>query len=572
MMAELEPAGAVSHKPEGWHDIDWRAVQESVRRLQARIVKATKEGRWGKVKALQHLLTHSFSGKALAVRRVTENQGKKTPGVDKVVWDTPEKKWMAIHDLKQRGYHPLPLRRIYIPKTNGKMRPLGIPTMKDRAMQALYLLALDPVAETLADPNSYGFRKERSTADAIGKCFTILHQSGSAQWILEGDIRACFDNISHDWLLEHIPMDKSILRKWLKAGYMEKHAFYETVDGTPQGGIISPTLANLALDGLEQVLREAFPQRPNKSSKGKVYLVRYADDFIITGETQELLECEVKPLVEQFLGERGLELSPEKTIITHIEAGFDFLGKTIRKYGYRKQLLIKPSKKNVKRFLAGIREVIRQNQGTSAAALIGILNPKIIGWANSHRHVVSKRVFTYVDHAIWKALWRWAKRRHPKKTRQWVMDKYFGTHYNYKWAFFGEKLNDNGKKQIVWLKRASKIPITRHTRIKSEANPYDPDWEIYFEVRLGMKMANDLQGRRKLRYLWMEQNGICPVCNQKITKITGWHNHHIVHRVMGGHDGAENRVLLHPTCHNKVHSQGLTVTKPRSCKGALAKA
>jgi RNA-directed DNA polymerase len=186
--------------------------------------------------------------------------------------------------------------------------------------------------------------------------------------------------------------------------------------------------------------------------------------------------------------------------------------------------------------------------------------------------VVSKRVFTYVDHAIWKALWRWAKRRHPKKTSQWVMDKYFGTHSNYKWAFFGEKLNENGKKQIVWLKRASTIPIKRHTRIRVKANPYDPDWEIYFEVRLGMKMADDLRGRRKLRYLWMEQNGICPVCNQKITRITGWHNHHIVYRVMGGHDGVENRILLHPTCHNKVHNQRLTVTKPRSRKGALAKA
>jgi RNA-directed DNA polymerase len=255
----FQSTGAVSHQSVSWHDINWRAVNENVRRLQARIVKATKEGKWGKVKALQHLLTHSFTGKALAVRRVTENQGKNTPGVDKVTWNTPESKWTAILDLKRRGYKPLPLRRVYIPKSNGKTRPLGIPTMKDRAQQALYQLALDPIAETTADPNSYGFRKERSSADAIGQCFNTLHRKSSAQWILEGDIKSCFDSISHEWLLAHVPMDKKILRRWLKAGYMEKETLLETDDGTPQGGIISPVLANLALDGLETEIRKRFP-------------------------------------------------------------------------------------------------------------------------------------------------------------------------------------------------------------------------------------------------------------------------------------------------------------------------
>lgn len=292
-----------------WHANDWQAISENVRRLQVRIVKATKAGKWRKVKSLQYLLTHAFSGKALAVRRVTENDGKKTAGVDQVVWDTPEKKMAAVRSLKRRGYRPLPLRRVYIPKSNGKMRPLGILTMKDRAMQALYLLALDPITECLADPNSYGFRRERCCTDALDQCHKALSLKGSAQWILEGDIKGCFDNISHDWLLAHVPMDKAILQKWLKSGYMEKAAFYETEAGTPQGGIISPVLSNLTLDGLERQLREKYPHVGAGMSKGRaaqVHLVRYAEDFIITGKSKALLETEVKPLVEEFLRERGL--------------------------------------------------------------------------------------------------------------------------------------------------------------------------------------------------------------------------------------------------------------------------
>src|SRR6266478_8715460 len=251
-MTAATPAGASFHRVTDWHAIDWESANHTVRRLQARIVKATKEKRWGKVKALQRLLTHSFSGKALALRRVTENQGKNTPGVDKITWNTPQKKINAVYSLRQRDYHPQPLRRIYIPKKNGKKRGLGIPAMKDRAMQALYLLALDPVAETIADPNSYGFRPQRSTADAIEQCFIALGNIHSAPWILEGDIKGCFDRISHDWLLTHIPMEKAILRKWLKSGYVDGNRLYPTEEGTPQGGIISPVLANMTLDGLER--------------------------------------------------------------------------------------------------------------------------------------------------------------------------------------------------------------------------------------------------------------------------------------------------------------------------------
>jgi RNA-directed DNA polymerase len=354
-------AGAVSHEEVDWDSIDWNAAHQNVCRLQMRIVKATKAKKWGRVKALQRILTRSLSGKALAVRRVTANQGRKTPGVDGEIWTMPSQKARAIGELRQRGYHPKPLRRAYIPKSSGKMRPLSIPCMKDRAMQALYLLALDPVAEVTSDPNSYGFRQERSPADAIEQCFSALSRENSAHWILEADIKSCFDQISHEWLLAHIPREKALLQKWLKAGFIEKHVLHATEEGTPQGGICSPVLANMTLNGLEKKLREKFPKHPRGGSNEKINFVRFADDFIVTGQSKEVLENEVKPLVEQFMKDRGLTLSQEKTLVTHIEDGFDFLGQQVRKY--HGKLLIKPSKKNIHTFLEGIR---KSHQGKQA--------------------------------------------------------------------------------------------------------------------------------------------------------------------------------------------------------------
>jgi RNA-directed DNA polymerase len=267
-------------------------------------------------------------------------------------------------------------------------------------MQALYKLALDPIAETRADPNSYGFRSERSTADAIEQCFICLGRKDSAQWILEGDIQACFDKISHSWLLRHIPMPKAILHQWLKAGFIDQDLFQPTQAGVPQGGIASPVIANMALDGLEKLLTEQFPKTTGLNPQ--VHLVRWADDFIITGRNKELLEQEVKPLVAQFLQVRGLSLSPEKTKITHIQEGFDFLGQNLRKYDDK--LLIKPAQKNVQAFLTKVRSLIKTNKQATADQLIQQLNPIIRGWANYHRHVVSKTTFNKVDHLIFPSL------------------------------------------------------------------------------------------------------------------------------------------------------------------------
>lgn len=564
-MTTVQAVGAVSSEAKEWYAIDWRAIQGNVRRLQVRIAQATKERRWGKVRALQRLLTHSYSGKALAVRRATENDGKKTPGVDREIWDTPEKKIRAVQELKCRGYHPQPLRRVYIPKSDGKtMRPLGIPTMIDRAMQALHLLALDPVAETMADKNSYGFRRQRSCADAIQQCFNAL-TNASTQWILEGDIRSCFDRISHDWLVAHVPMDRAILRKWLKSGYMDKHVFHETTEGTPQGGIASPALANMALDGLERILKEKYPSRKLKSLGNKnpsVNFIRYADDFIVTSRSKDLLEREVKPLIEQFLRERGLELSPTKTVITHVKTGFDFLGQNVRRYPDGKRR-IKPSKKNVKTFLDDVRRTIKAALGSSAADLIKQLNPKIRGWANYHRHTMNKSTFARVDHEIFSSLRRWARRRHPRKPAYWRKQKYFAQHSGRDWSFFGEMRTDDGQPSKIWLLRASSTPIKRHIKIQGDANPYDPAYETYFEKREAAHMRESFRGTRILRFLWYEQSGLCPVCNLKITRTTGWRLHYCVPRTMGGSTSAKNCLLLHPECHDRVHRLRLSVSKLR---------
>ena len=479
-----QSACASSGKATDWDQIEWSTAERRVRRLQARIVKATQAKRWNKVKALQRLLTCSFSGRALAVKRVTENQGKRTPGVDGAIWKTPGSKHNAIGSLRRRGYRPQPLRRVHIPKANGKKRPLGIPTMHDRAMQALFLQALAPVAETTADGNSYGFRPARSTADAIGQCFLALSKKDSAPWVLEGDIRGCFDHISHEWMLRHIPMDREVLRKWLGAGYVESRTLFPTMAGTPQGGVISPTLANLVLDGLERLLKENFRVKrlDGQLHNPKVNLVRYADDFIITGARKELLEDEVRPLVEQFLRERGLELSPEKTCVTHIEDGFDFLGQTVRRFG--RKLLIQPSKKNAHVFLEKARGLIRRARGWNQADLIRQLNPVLRGWANYHRHIVAARTFKKVEAALWQSLWRWARRRHHQKSWNWIVSRYWHR-LNGKKVFAVDTGERTPEGKTVWLKlvNVTETKVRRHVKIKAAANPFDPQWRNYFEER-----------------------------------------------------------------------------------------
>ena len=414
--------------------------------------------------------------------------------------------------------------------------------MRDRAMQALHLLALDPVAETTGDPHSYGFRRERSTADAIGQVRNVLSRDVSPKWVLEGDIKGCFDNISHDWLAANVCMDKSILRKWLKAGFIDTGRLFPTQAGTPQGGIISPVLANLALDGLQAELNTLF-RTVRDARAAKVNLVRYADDFIITGSSPELLETKVRPLVEKFLACRGLALSATKTKITHVTEGFDFLGWNVRYL--RNTLLVRPSKKNKKAFLEKIRVLLRERKAVAQTEVIDKLTPVIRGWANYHRTQNASQTFAQCDHQIWQALWRWACRRHPEKGNRWIKDRYFKCIKGRDWRFAD-------RDKLLPVLAGYKIRI--HVKIQSEANPYDPTYDEYFSKRLAQRMDRTFEGRGKLRWLWWWQEGLCPHCSQKITRETGWHLHHIVKRSERGSDKLTNLVLLHPNCHMQYHS------------------
>lgn len=538
-MDAINDGDVASARWQDWHTIPWAQANQHVRRLQTRIAKAAKAEDWRRVVRLQKLLVRSTTAKAVAVRRVTENQGRKTPGVDGVTWSAPAEKRQAMDTLESRGYRPKPLRRIHIPKANGGKRPLGIPTMRDRAMQALHWLALDPVAETRGDINSYGFRSGRSTADAIAQCHNALSRAHSPQWVLEGDIKGCFDNISHEWLLRNVPMDRHVLKRWLKAGFVEDRKLFPTSAGTPQGGIISPCLANLALDGMERLLKDSLPRR------AKVNFIRYADDFVVTADSQELLETRVKPMIAAFLAERGLTLSVTKTKITHVSDGFDFLGWNVRKFkGF---LRIVPSAKNAAAFYDKIRTRLRALRGAKQEDVVFALNPVIRGWGNYHRIVHASRPFAKMDHLVFRALWRWAVRRHPTKGRRWIKRRYFHREGSRDWIF------RSAEYRLVCL---STIPVGRYVKVRTDANPYDPKDEPYFDERLTRRMKASLMGRRKLYWLWTKQDGCCPECGSKITKATGWHAHHQVWRVYGGSDKLSNLQLLHPTCHAQLHACG----------------
>ena len=476
-------AGAPINEAHEWNSIYWKVVQKQVRRLQMRIAKAVQENRWNKVKALQYMLTRSLTAKLLAVKRVTSNKGKKTPGIDGVLWQGARAKWRAVQSLRRRGYKAEPLRRIYIPKKNGKKRPLSIPTMMDRAMQALYKLALAPVAETTADSHSYGFREGRSCADAVAAAFNFLSKPNSATWVLEADIKGCFDNISKEWLLNNIPMDRVILEKWLGAGYVEEGITYPSRKGTPQGGIISPTLANMTLDGLEEVVRNAVPRR------SRVNFVRYADDFVITGKSKRLLVQNVKPAVEAYLAERGLALSEEKTVITYIKDGFSFLGQTFRKHG--RTLHITPAIEGVLALKRKIGGIIRKHVSAPMPVLIKKLNASLRGWANYHRHVVASEAFRCIDTFVFEQLWRMLRQRHSNKSKKWLFKEYW-TASGRKHIFAVHAKTAKGVKKLYQVVRVGAIGIKRHIKIKAAATPYLPEYSRYFWERRNQKGRKEM--------------------------------------------------------------------------------
>jgi RNA-directed DNA polymerase len=357
-----------------------------------------------------------------------------------------------------------------------------------------------------------------------------------------------------------------LIDKWLSAGVLEAGKLSYPEAGTPQGGVISPILMNLTLDGLEGLLQQRFGATARQRRMNKVHLVRYADDFVITGTSPQLLLNEVKPVVQCLLRARGLELSEEKTQVTHSEDGFDFLGQTVRQRADGRVILA-PSRQSARRLLAKVDEVLERSGTWTAGQVIAQLNPLIRGWTRYHRHASSSRTFAKVERALFRCLWQWARQRHRGKRATWRKRKYFVERGDRRWVFRGELPDRDGKLTPIYLVQASRIRIRRHIKIRSAANPYDPSWEPYFEERLQTQMTDPETGPWPARLLWQVQDGKCAVCNQKITLESGWHIHHNDWRVYGGSDLLHNLILLHKHCHRQVHARGKPLDTTASREG-----
>ncbi|NEO00079.1 MAG: group II intron reverse transcriptase/maturase [Moorea sp. SIO3I7] len=577
-MEKIEPNskenGIVTEQTTYWHSVNWKRAYRTVRKLRRRIFRATREGNWKLVNKLQRLMLRSYSNILISVRQAAQlNKGKNTPGIDKIAKLNPKLRGELVDALSSyRAWNPIPTKRVYIPKSNGKKRPLGIPSMIDRCIQGIVKNALEPAWEAKFEPTSYGFRPGRSTHDARQRIFTnISGERNKKWWVLDADITGCFDNIAHEPLLENIgnfPARK-LVKQWLKAGYMEGDVFYNTEAGTPQGGVISPLLANIALHGMEEVLGIRYKWNTDKRRKsGGTWnnitnrtFVRFADDFVVLTETEEDA-ANAKVILQEWLAKKGLSLSEEKTNTRHLTEGFDFLGWNFRKYrttARKSELvtLIKPSSKNINKFKKSLKETFKKLKGATQLQVIKELNPKIQGWGNYHDGVVAKKTFTKVDSYIHWKLNRWGKRRHPKKSLNWVNNKYFGKlcpGRNDKWVFGDKSLKDVYVQKLAW------IPIKRHTLVQYKNSPDDPNLIEYWEKRKSEQREKTARsrfstGRDKIAN---RQNYLCPVCNQTLGVSDELHLHHIIPKHFGGLDKSENLVYLHSDCHQSIHALGAT--------------
>lgn len=580
-----------------WQEIPWRKLERKVFKLQKRIFQAASRGDRKTVRKLQKLLLNSWSAKCLAVRRVTQdNRGKKTAGVDGQKALSPEARLKLVGRLKLTGKSQ-PTRRVWIPKPGkDEKRPLGIPTIEERAKQTLAKLALEPEWEAQFEASSYGFRPGRSTHDAIKHIFTSITKKD--KYVLDADISKCFDRINHERLLEKVntfPTLRRQIRAWLKAGVMDGKTLFPTEEGTPQGGSISPLLANIALHGMIDALKDWAANPPKEIKKefpsktrdriNSLTVVRYADDFVILNKSRVVIE-EARKVVEKWLEPMGLELRPEKTRITHtlkeenkVKPGFNFLGFHVRHFEVSKYksgksqkgyvARVEPTKEAILRHYRAIADKISQLISAPQAKLIAELNPIIRGWGNYYRTEASSKAFSFLDHLIFKKLWAWAKRRHHNKNLGWIKDKYWHTVGGNNWTF-GVKLR-NG--DFISLQKHTQIGIQRHTKVKDTASPYDGNL-TYWSTRLG---RNPLIGKRTSMLL-KQQKGKCPECGLQFKDGDLMETDHILPRSLGGKDVIGNLQVLHQHCHDKktsndgslsgVYDKHQSVEEP--CAGKLA--
>jgi RNA-directed DNA polymerase len=560
-----------------WQSVNWKAVEKQVVRLQKRIYRASQNGNVKLVHSLQRLLVKSYYGRLLATRKVTQdNQGKKTAGVDGVKSLTPKQRLEIIGQLKLRGKCK-PTRRVNIPKPNGETRPLGIPCMEDRIKQCLVKLALEPQWEAKFEPNSYGFRPARSAHDAIEAIFTSI--SKQQKYVLDADIAKCFDRINHNKLLaklETYPQLRREIKSWLKSGFMDGKQIFPTKEGTPQGGVISPLLANIALHGMEIELKKLA--RTWKGHKGRneqsLNIIRYADDFVVLHkDIERIIQC--KEVIENWLKDLGLELKPSKTRISHTfkeyegNIGFDFLGFNIRQYDVGQthsgnktngvslgfKTIIKPSSEKIKTHIKRIGDVIRKHKTSPQIALIRELNPIIRGWAKYYSTVCSKEVYSKCDSMVYQQLKRWAERRHPNKNKSWVADKYWHTQELKRWVF---STKDEGGMELL---RHDKTEIKRHTKVKGEKSPFDGDW-IYWTTRIGKHP----EVSTRMATLLKKQKGKCSHCGLNFKDGDLLEIDHIIPKSKDGRDMYNNLQVLHRHCHddktandgslNRTHDKG----------------